>query len=193
MNLARRLFFFMRYLSRPPWDTGITPPEVEAFVAAHPSGRALDLGCGTGTNSVYLAKHGWRVTGVDFIPLAISKARRKARQAGVKIEFLVGDVAHLDSVNGPFGLILDIGCLHSLPPGDRKAYLDGALHLLEKKGTFLLYAFTRDAGDGPGLSRADLEAMQERLALVSRQDGADRGRPSTWFTWKFPVDSLTAR
>src|SRR5881296_1344749 len=49
---------------RPPWDTGITPPEVERFVASHAPGRAIDLGCGTGTNAVYLARHGWSAVGV---------------------------------------------------------------------------------------------------------------------------------
>src|SRR5712691_1731013 len=68
---------------RPPWDTGVTPPELERFVAAHPPGRALDVGCGTGTNVVYLAQHGWTAVGVDFAGRAIAKARRRATEAGV--------------------------------------------------------------------------------------------------------------
>ena len=57
----------------PRWDTGVTPPEVvEVFEGEDPpSGRALDLGCGTGTNVLYLARHGFEVVGVDVSPLAI--------------------------------------------------------------------------------------------------------------------------
>jgi len=65
---------------RPPWDTGVTPPELVALVEEHdgPPGRVLELGCGTGTNAVYLARHGWDVTAVDLIDRAVEQAREKA-------------------------------------------------------------------------------------------------------------------
>src|SRR5207237_6980241 len=109
---------------RPPWDTGITPPEVERFVASHPPGRAIDLGCGTGTNAVYLARHGWSAVGVDFAGRAIAKARRRARDAGVSCTFFVGDVAALE-VPGAVDLALAIGCLHSVAAAGRGAALCG--------------------------------------------------------------------
>src|SRR4030088_2327032 len=61
----RRLWFGLWYWlpRRPPWDTGVTPPELERFMGSHPPGRALDLGCGTGTNVVYLTRHGWTAGG----------------------------------------------------------------------------------------------------------------------------------
>src|SRR5207249_11633291 len=101
---------------RPPWDTGITPPEVERFVASHAPGRALDLGCGTGTNAVYLARHGWSALGVDFVGRAIAKARQRAASAGLaeRCEFRMGDVTRRSAISGPFDLALDIGCLHAI-------------------------------------------------------------------------------
>ncbi|NJL93940.1 MAG: methyltransferase domain-containing protein [Anaerolineae bacterium] len=78
---SRRGFFWMRYLrGKTPWDTNITPPEVVRLVAEGrtPPGRALDLGCGTGTNALYLARQGWQADGVDFIGQAVRAARRKA-------------------------------------------------------------------------------------------------------------------
>src|SRR5256885_14173336 len=96
---------------RRPWDTGVSPPELERFVASHPAGRALDLGCGTGANVVYLARHGWEAKGVDFAGRAIAKARRRARDAEGACTLIAGDVTRL-SVAGPFDLALDSGCLH---------------------------------------------------------------------------------
>jgi Methyltransferase domain len=80
--LWRRVLYNLMYrFSTPRWDTNITPPEVVAVIegdAAFPPSRALDLGCGPGTNVIYLAQHGWEAIGVDFSPLAIQQARKKA-------------------------------------------------------------------------------------------------------------------
>ena len=67
--------FDLWYLRRPPWDSGIVPPEVEDFIRDNAPGHALDLGCGTGTSSLGLAQAGWTVTGVDFARRAISTAK----------------------------------------------------------------------------------------------------------------------
>ncbi|HZD55845.1 MAG TPA: class I SAM-dependent methyltransferase, partial [Anaerolineales bacterium] len=72
MKILRRIFFNLWYYREPPWDTGISPPELLAFIESHPAGQALDLGCGTGTNVITLARNGWQVTGVDFAPRAIA-------------------------------------------------------------------------------------------------------------------------
>jgi methylase of polypeptide subunit release factors len=66
MKIFRKLFFNLWYFRDPPWDTGISPPELIDFINSNPPGKALDIGCGTGTNAIRLAKEGWRVTGVDF-------------------------------------------------------------------------------------------------------------------------------
>jgi len=187
MNFFRRLSFSLWYLRKPPWDSNIVPPEVHDFIARHPPGKALDLGCGTGTNAVELAKHKWQVTAVDFAPNAISSAKRKAKAACVEVDFHVGDVTKLDGVEGPFDLILDIGCYHNLPPRGMKAYRANVNVLLRSQGKLLLYAFFRDdpEGSGPGVVEADLEAFSPPLTLVSRTDGQERGsRPSVWMTYQ---------
>jgi SAM-dependent methyltransferase len=189
MSFWRFLFFNLWYTRRPPWDGGISPAELLDFLNRHPPGRALDLGCGTGTNIITLAKHGWQATGVDFAWRAIWIARRKAKQAGVRANFRIGDVTHLTNLHGSFDLILDMGCFHSLPPQGRQAYRANLRRLLAPGGTFLLYSFLHESSrDGPGLGEDDINNLSAGLELVSRQEGSDRvgGRRSAWLTFQQP-------
>ena len=176
----------LSYLRNPPWDTGISPPELMAFINNHPPGRALDLGCGTGTNAITLAERGWRVIGIDFVHRAIRKGNQKARQANMEIDFRVNDVTRIDNINGPFDLILDIGCFHSLPTSGIAAYVKNLQRLLIHDGTFLLYAFIIQGGQSDsGVTSDDLSLLDANLSLISRNDGKDRGqRPSAWFTYQ---------
>ena len=177
----RRLWFGLWYWlpRRPPWDTGITPPELERFVASNPPGRAIDLGCGTGTNAVYLARHGWSAVGIDFAGRAIAKARRRAREAGVSCTFLVGDVTQL-SVPGPFDLAVDIGCLHSIPAAARSGYAAGLARAVRRGGTYLLYAFA-PGGPAFGLTAEDVRrTFAEGFDVTQVEEG--KGRPSAWYT-----------
>jgi SAM-dependent methyltransferase len=187
MSFLRRWKFHFWYnrSQPPPWDTGITPPELVEFVDHCPPGRALDLGCGTGTNVIYLAQHGWQATGVDFAWSAIRNARRKAHQAGVKVDLSVGDVTRLHGIAGPFDLIFDIGCFHNLPAEGRPLYLAQLLRLLAPTGTYLLYVHVKpvSADWGHGVVEAELEQLATLLRQVSRQDGFDRGHTSAWLAF----------
>lgn len=186
MTILRRLAFELRYLHRPPWDSGIVPPEVADYIRDHPPGRALDLGCGSGTSSLALARAGWQVTGVDFARRAVRQARRKAKAAGLAVDFRSGDVTRLPPFPAPFDLVLDIGCFHSLSPSGKQAYARQMEDLLAPGGSWLLYAFVKEEGaPGPGLTEADL--ARPRLRLAERQDGMDHGnRPSAWFRYVLP-------
>jgi SAM-dependent methyltransferase len=183
LNLLRRLSFILWYYRRPPWDSGIVPPEVREYIQSHPAGRALDLGCGSGTSSIALAHAGWSVTGVDFVPRAIRQARLKAQAAGLRIDFRLGDVTRLGSGPAQYDLVLDIGCFHGLSRVGKKSYLNQLENLLASDGIWLLYGFfkLREA-PGPGLVPDDISRVHGRLHLLNRQDGEDRiGRPSAWF------------
>ncbi len=74
----------------------------------------MELGCGTGTNGVWLAQQGFEVTGVDVAPLAVEQAQQRASDAGVKAQFVVGDVLELPELGGPFGFFFDRGCYHAV-------------------------------------------------------------------------------
>ena len=128
MALDRILYRLAYRLGTPRWDTGAPRPELQELVRGRAPGRALDLGCGTGADAVYLASHGWDTTGIDFAPEAIAAARKNAQAAGVTAAFVLGDASRLQDlgVRGPFDLLLDIGCYHTVPPGRRDAYAAGA-------------------------------------------------------------------
>lgn len=188
LNLFRRIVFNLWYFRDPPWDTGISPPELISHLDNHRPGRALDLGCGTGTNIITMARRGWEAVGVDFAGTAIAAAQRKARRAGVNVELYVDDVTHLMDVNGSFDLVLDIGCFHSLPEEKRPDYIANLSKLVASGGTYLLYSFTLDENKGVrGISEAEIQQMKSHLKLVERVDGSERGRrASAWFTFFAP-------
>ena len=121
MSFLRRLNFNFRYFRKTPWDIGISPPELLEFICQHKAGRAIDLGCGTGTNVITLARAGWQVSGIDFASRAIQIVKRKSKDAGIRAQFFVGDVTNF-KIDQPFDLALDMGCFHGLD--NRAAYLN---------------------------------------------------------------------
>ncbi len=181
--MLRRILFSLWYIRRPPWDSGISPPELIEFINDHPPGRALDLGCGTGTNVITLAGRGWDVTGVDFVPRAIHLAKRKAKRAKVNVKLMVGDVTRLSGVDGPFDLILDMGCFHGLARDGRSGYLKSVSRLLAPRGTWMLYAHRADESSPSfGLTEDDITELTRQFKLQRREDGVDpRRRASSWF------------
>ena len=185
MNFLRRLMFNFWYFRKPSWDSGITPPELFEFIQSHPAGRAIDLGCGTGTNILTLAKTGWQVTGIDFAPRAIQIAKRKLKQQNIQAQLLVGDVTHF-KVNSQFDLALDIGCFHGVK--NKADYLTQLDKILAPNGFWLIYGFFKSDPhlSGPGLVDTDLNMISaQALTLLSRRDGFDkRERPSAWFLYQ---------
>lgn len=184
--MLRRLQFDLWYLFHPPWDSGISPPELLDFLSEHSAGRAIDLGCGSGTNVVTLAQHGWNVTGLDYSPRAIHIARTKIRRVGLQARLAVANVSRALGVDGPFDLALDLGCFHGLE--DRQGYLRNLDRVLGPGGHWLLYGFLnpqRRPGE-PGLSESDLDLIHSHgLQLFSRKDGKDkRGWASAWFLFE---------
>ncbi len=122
-------------LGTTPWDSGITPPEIVSLLEGGriPPGRALDLGCGTGTNVIYLKRHGFDAVGVDFSARAIAKARAKVRAAQLDIPLYVADLldtSHFPA-DGPFDFVMDIGVMHIFDEAGRAKYaatLDRVTH-----------------------------------------------------------------
>lgn len=186
--MVGKLFFTIQYwLSKPPWDTGITPPEVYEFLDHHPPGKALDLGCGTGTNALTISSFGWKTTGVDYIPRAIRAARRKTKRIGLKSKphFLVADVLTFQPLDELFDLVLDVGCFHSFRGEDVERYVRKVSRILTPGGSLLLYVHLNLSSDpGHGTQESDLAVLDKYLTLVKRQDGFESSRPSAWLEFE---------
>jgi SAM-dependent methyltransferase len=191
-NALRRLLFHYWYFRKPPWDTGISPPELFEFIETHPPGRAIDIGCGTGTNVLTLARAGWRVTGVDFAPRAIQMAKRKLTDASLQAVLQVNDATRLKGISGPFDFALDLGCFHGISGQGRLKYLNQLEDILAPGGFWLMYGFLNSDADhtSTGLAEVDISRISVRLNLVSRRDGLDkRDRKSAWFLFQKKTSS----
>ena len=131
-----------------PWDSGVPPPELKNLIEGKDKrqpGKALDLGCGTGTNAIYMTNHGWSVTAIDFVPRAIEQAKRKAAAANVRPALLVGDVTKLDElkIGDGYGLVFDLGCFHAIPQQRRDDYVSGVSERTTTGADLLLWGFYR--------------------------------------------------
>ena len=163
MSSRQTLFRVFYRLGFVPWDGHALAKSMRDLVegdGATPAGTALDLGCGTGDNSIYLANHGWRVTGVDFVSKAVDKARAKAAANQVDVTFARADVTRLSSegVGTDFDLIIDSGCLHGMSPEDRDAYVREVTAVASPQARLLLVEFIPGGSFGvPGIDPAEVE------------------------------------
>lgn len=150
-----------------PWFSPKPYPWVEQAVRErwwHSGTRVLDLGCGAGTNSLFLARSGFEVSGVDIADGAIQAARDRSSRAKIEVDFRVGDVLDLPYPDGYFGGAIDIGCFHTLPIRMRKAYSEELARVLRPRRSFALSWVAREhrAPLGPP-HRPSVEEVAEAL------------------------------
>jgi SAM-dependent methyltransferase len=151
MRLLYRIAYLIGFR---PWEDVVrgdpAPPELLELITgpdALPIGKALDLGCGSGIDSVFLASYGWEVTGVEMEPRVVQEARQRAQAANVPARFVQGDVTKLSDlgIGTGFTLLLDIGCFHTLPLSQRDRYVQELTAVAAPDATLLLFAFAYGA------------------------------------------------
>ena len=171
-----------------PWDIGkpdFNLIQAVSTMAIEPC-KALDIGCGTGDNSIWLSQKDFQVTGIDTSELAIQKAREKASKAKVKCTFMVIDFLVNKIAGAPFGLAFDRGCFHALNSDEeRKSFAENVAAHLRKDGLWLsLVGSADEQRQGPGPPRRTardivncVESYFEILSLVSSYFGSNRPNP----------------
>ncbi len=201
-NEAQRRFEERYRVGMTPWDTGISPPELLAVVSGPKAlipGRFLDLGCGTGTNCLTLARLGWQAVGVDFALPALEQAEQKARaladeiaRAGGSVRFCQADVTRLEftPAEEQFSLLLDVGCLNGIQPGLRADYARVVARQARTGALFLLYAhLPAEQGEGPlGATEEEVDRLfLPAFRLERRELGIAQVPPGRSAMWNWLV------
>ncbi|HEV3416581.1 MAG TPA: class I SAM-dependent methyltransferase [Pirellulales bacterium] len=157
----------------PPWDTGRPSSELMRVVQAEniQPCRAIELGCGTGTNAVWLAQQGFEVTGVDLVPLAIERAVERAATAGVEVRFLSLDLLALPDLGPPFDFLFDRGCYHAVRRESALGYITAVDRLLHPGALGLVLTGNAKEPLDPGppvVSEAEIRSeLGSRFEIVS--------------------------
>src|SRR5262245_4193792 len=173
-----------------PWDSGVPEPVLIQSVesSALPLGRALDVGCGTGTNAIWLAQHGYEVLGVDLAPLAIEKARAKL-PPGLSCRFATLDFLAEKPEGGPFQLVFDRGCFHVFEASADRAKLAAQVAtVLAPEGMWLsLIGSTEGPPREMGPPRRSLrdvaDAIEPHLEILSVRSAEFRDLPESAKAW----------
>jgi SAM-dependent methyltransferase len=187
--MADERIFKQRYRTgETPWDIGRPDPNLVQTVAAVPIKpcKALDIGCGTGDNAIWLFQQGFQVIGVDTSELAIEKAKVKASEANATCALRVGDILKSNVEGAPFGFVFDRGFLHILGSDkQRESFAEKVHGHLEKEGLWLsLLGNADEKRKGPGppqrTARDIVNAVEpyfEILSLVSGSFGSNHPNP----------------
>ncbi len=129
-----------------PWEIKEAPPELREYVEANDAkhGRALDAGCGTGNFSMYLARNGYTVTGIDYSEQAIAIANERNQEARLPITYIRADLTQLTSTLPAvtFDLILDYKVAHHMPASQLHVYVNQCAELLKPGGRILLICYS---------------------------------------------------
>jgi SAM-dependent methyltransferase len=164
MTMNREMFESM-YQGQAPWDiAGPQPVFVELEESGALRGSVLDAGCGTGENALYLAARGHEVWGIDFVPVAVERARAKARERGLDVHFQKANALELDKLGRQFDTVIDCGLFHTLSDEERPVYVAGLARVVRPGGQVHLACFS------------DQEPGEEGPRRVTRQEIHDAFR-----------------
>jgi cyclopropane fatty-acyl-phospholipid synthase-like methyltransferase len=195
-NVPNRATFEGFYAGKAPWDIG-KPQQSFVAVADRVTSPLLDAGCGTGETALFFGARGHQVIGIDFVEEAIRRARVKAAERGLAVEFLVKDALTLGAWGRRFASVLDSGLFHVFTDDDRRRYVQGLAQVVEPGGRLFLMCFSdaEPGAEGPRrVSRQELydafaggwevESVQPVRVEVNPEFTAvtfSEGGPKAWF------------
>jgi cyclopropane fatty-acyl-phospholipid synthase-like methyltransferase len=159
-----------------PWDSGVPSLELQKLFHEHTlqPKTAIELGCGTGSNAVWLAQQGIQVVALDVSETALQRARERAAEAGVEVDFRRADLLQPQALElAAADLVFDRGVYHVLRRENLAAYLQ-VLQLVTRPGSLyiVLAGSTNDLDDAPGPPKvhahelcAELHPLFQLIAL----------------------------
>ena len=173
-----------------PWDTGQPEPLLVEFVTSDgvTPGSTLEIGAGTGTNSIWMAERSFDVLGVDVAPLAVERAQAKMEGRALRCRFAAWDFLAAPPPGGPFQFVFDRGCFHVFDePGAREQFATQVAAILEPGGLWLsLIGSTegppREIGPPRRSAREVTLAIEPALEIVELRSTEFRGsNAKAWF------------
>ena len=176
-------FFNEAYRGSPPWDIGRPQAEfVKIAGRGEIRGKVLDIGCGTGENAIYFAGLGLQVWGLDAAPLAIQKAKQKALERTVRVNFSLGDALRLHRLGQKFDTITDCGLFHTFSDEDRIAFMKSLKSALNESGTYFMLCFSDKEPAGWGPRRVSGGEIRKTFGLGWKINYNREARFSTTFS-----------
>jgi cyclopropane fatty-acyl-phospholipid synthase-like methyltransferase len=146
-----------------PWDIG-RPQGPFVAAADRVTSPVLDAGCGTGEHTLFFAARGHRVVGIDFVEEAVRRARAKAAERGLSVEFLVKDATKLEDWGERFASVIDCGLFHVFSDDDRRRYVRGLAHVVLPGGRLFLMSFSDEEPGNEGPRRVSQQELYDAFA-----------------------------
>lgn len=175
MSVPDRATFESAYAGQAPWDIG-RPQGAIIGLAGQVQGSILDAGCGTGENALFFAGRGHKVTGFDFVPEPIKRARAKAAERGLAANFLVLDARSLASLPEVFDTAIDSGLFHVFDDADRARYVAGLATVVRPDGRLILLCFSDDEPGTQGPRRVSRSEIEDAFRDGWRVDSIEPAR-----------------
>jgi len=159
--------FEQAYQDQAPWDIGRPQPAIIKLAeTGQIRGSLLDVGCGTGENLLYLAARGHDAWGLDFVPVAIERAKAKAAQRGINATFVAGNALELEKLGRHFDTVIDCGLFHTFADEERPAFIKGLGEVLGPDGLLHIMCFSNEEPGTNGPRRISQQEIRD-----SFQDG----------------------
>jgi ubiquinone/menaquinone biosynthesis C-methylase UbiE len=177
----------------PPWQIDRPQPEVIQLIEQGKfESPVLDLGCGTGDNTIELTRHGLVVKGLDAVPEALERARKKTEQAGLRQppEFILADALRLAESGLKARTLLDCALFHTFSDEERKDYIRGLEAVLSPGGRLHILSFSELETRQPGPRRLSLSEITGSFGAGWRVEDSvrcrywDRVRPDGAHAWR---------
>ncbi|MFX1575210.1 MAG: class I SAM-dependent methyltransferase [Promethearchaeota archaeon] len=159
-NQSEQNFFINIYNNNPPWEIGHPQKAFMRLVKQITlKGKTLDVGCGTGENSILFAKFGFDVTGIDYVKDAINRAIQKADERNINVKFYVMNALELENLNQKFDIIIDSGLFHTFSHSERTCFKNSLSNVLYAQGYYYMLCFSDLEPPGFGPRRISKEII----------------------------------